>query len=56
MESEIGSIVEGKVADLVVFDEDIFAIDPDKVWKLRPITVMMDGQVVQGALPPHQAR
>lgn len=56
MESEIGSIVEGKVADLAVFDEDIFTIDPDSLWKIRPITVMMEGQVIQGALPPHQER
>ena len=40
MESEIGSIAEGKVADLVGFDEDLFTIDPDTIWKVKPAELL----------------
>lgn len=51
MEDDIGSIETGKLADLVVFDDDLFAIDPDKIWKVKPAAVLMEGEVIQGALP-----
>ena len=51
MEDDIGTIEEGKIADLLVFDQDIFDIDSDDIWKLRPAVVMMDGQVIRGELP-----
>ena len=51
MENEIGSIEKGKLADLVVFDDNLFDIDSDKIWKVKPAAVLMEGEVIQGALP-----
>ena len=51
MEDRIGSIEKGKVADLVVLSDDLFVIDPDSIWKVRPVAVLMEGKVIQGALP-----
>jgi len=51
MEDEIGSIETGKLADLVVLNDDLFAIDRDMIWKVKPVAVLMEGEVIQGALP-----
>jgi hypothetical protein len=51
MEGEIGSIEKGKLADLVVLDDNLFDIDSDKIWKTRPAAVLMEGEVIRGALP-----
>jgi len=51
MENEIGSIEKGKLADLVVLDDDLFEIDSDRIWKVKPAAVLMEGEVIQGALP-----
>ena len=51
MEKEIGSIEKGKLADLVVFDDNLFDIDSDKIWKVKPAAVLMEGEVIQGGLP-----
>ncbi len=51
MENEIGSIETGKLADLVVLNENLFDVDRDKIWKIKPTAVLMEGKVIQGALP-----
>ena len=51
MENEIGSIETGKLADLVVLNESLFDVDRDKIWKIKPAAVLMEGKVIQGALP-----
>ena len=51
MENQIGSIETGKLADLVVLDDDLFDIDSDEIWKGKPAAVLMEGEVIQGALP-----
>jgi hypothetical protein len=51
MENDIGSIEKGKVADLVVLRDNLFDIDPDRIWKDKPAAVLMEGKVIQGALP-----
>ena len=51
MEDEIGSIENGKFADLVVLDDNLFDIDSDRIWKTRPAAVLMEGEVIRGALP-----
>ena len=51
MENEIGSIEEGKLADFVVLDKDLFEIDRYEIWKVKPSAVVMEGEVIQGSLP-----
>ena len=51
MENNIGSIETGKLADLVVLDDNLFDIDSDEIWKIKPAAVLMEGEVIQGALP-----
>ena len=51
MENQIGSIETGKLADLVILNDNLFDIDSDEIWKVRPAAVLMEGEVIQGALP-----
>ena len=51
MEDEIGSIENGKAADLLVLSDNLFEMDRDRIWKVRPVAVLMEGQVIRGALP-----
>ena len=41
-----GSISPGKLADLVVLDRDIFAVDPMEIAGTRPALTVFDGRVV----------
>jgi len=51
MENQIGSIETGKLADLVILNDNLFNIDSDEIWKVKPAAVLMEGEVIQGALP-----
>ena len=51
MEDEIGSIEVGKRSDLLVFDQNLFEIDPYEIWKIKPSMVMMEGNLIGGSLP-----
>ncbi|MDE0755647.1 MAG: amidohydrolase family protein [Woeseiaceae bacterium] len=51
MENQIGSIETGKLADLVILNDNLFEIDSDAIWKVKPAAVLMEGEVIQGALP-----
>ena len=48
MEDRIGSIDDGKLADLVVLDVDLFDTDPNAIHKLKPAAVMMEGRWIHG--------
>ena len=50
MEDNIGSIEPGKLADLVILDDNLFDIDSDEIWKVKPAAVMMEGEVIHGEL------
>ena len=50
MENEIGSIEAGKDADFVVLGEDLFEADPYTIHKTRPEAVVMEGELISGAL------
>ena len=45
-EAELGSISPGKLADLVVLDRDIFALDPSEIADAQVVMTILDGQVV----------
>ncbi len=49
METEIGSIVAGKRADLVVLSGDLMACAQDDIKDLQVVLTMLDGQVVYRA-------
>jgi predicted amidohydrolase YtcJ len=51
LEGEIGSIEKGKLADLVLLDDNLFDIDSDRIWKTKPAAVLMEGKVIRGAWP-----
>jgi hypothetical protein len=45
-EAELGSIAPGKVADLVVLDRDILALDPMEIADVQVVMTIFDGRVV----------
>jgi hypothetical protein len=51
MEDQIGSIEVGKLADLVVLDEDLFEMNRYEIMNVEPSAVVMEGQVIHGSLP-----
>jgi hypothetical protein len=48
-EKEKGTITRGKLADLVVLSDDIFAIPPAKIKDTRVVMTLVGGKVVFGA-------
>jgi len=51
LENDIGSIEVGKIADLVVLDDNLFDMDRYEIWKIKPSAVIMEGKLIQGSLP-----
>jgi predicted amidohydrolase YtcJ len=45
-EARKGSLTPGKLADLIVLDRDIFAIDPMEIAETKVLATMLDGQFV----------
>jgi hypothetical protein len=45
-EAELGSIAPGKLADLIVLDRDIFAVDAPEIAGTRVMMTVFDGRVV----------
>lgn len=48
-ENEKGSIVAGKLADLVLLDKDIFQIAPEEIKNAKVTLTMVGGKIVYGA-------
>lgn len=46
METTLGKIKEGYLADLLVLDQNPFTVPPDQLYSLRPEMVMVDGRWV----------
>ena len=46
MENRLGKLVPGFLADLLVLDQDIFKIDPEKIRDIRPLGTMIAGDWV----------
>lgn len=49
-EREIGSIERGKLADLVIWDKDIYAVKVDEIRDLKAEATIVGGKVVYGKL------
>ena len=50
LENDLGSIENGKLADFVVLDRDLFEISPYEIWRTAPSAVVVKGNLVQGSL------
>jgi predicted amidohydrolase YtcJ len=51
LESKLGSIEKGKLADFVILNKNLFDVDPYEISKLKPSAVVMEGKVIQGSFP-----
>ena len=56
MEDQLGSIETGKLADLVVLKDQLFDMEADDIWQVKPEAVMMEGEIIQGVLPGETQR
>ena len=57
MEDRLGSIEEGKIADFVVLEKNLFDIDPYEISKVKPLAVFLEGRLLQGGselMPPSE--
>jgi len=45
VEDKIGSLEVGKLADLIILDQNLFEIDPHDIYKAKVELTMMDGKV-----------
>jgi predicted amidohydrolase YtcJ len=43
---DMGSIEEGKIANMIVLDQNIFDIEPENIGRTRVMTTLFEGQVV----------
>ena len=53
LEGRLGSLVPGKLADLVVLDRDVFTCDPPAIAQTQVAATMIGGQFVYGAQAPY---
>ena len=49
LEDKVGSIEEGKLADIVVWDRDLYSIPVDELKEVKPVLTLMNGDVVYRA-------
>ncbi|MCQ9627303.1 amidohydrolase [Cetobacterium somerae] len=45
MEKKLGTVEEGKYADLVILNENILTIPKDDLWKVKPVMTLINGEV-----------
>ena len=50
IDDRVGSLAPGKDANLVILSDDPFAVDVDRIARIRPVAVVYRGAVVAGAL------
>ena len=49
LEDKVGSIEEGKLADIVVWDRDLYSIPVEELKEVQPVLTLMNGEVVYRA-------
>ena len=45
---EKGTLAPGRMADLVVLSEDVFAIAPEHLWRVKAVVTVVGGRIVRG--------
>lgn len=50
LEKEIGSISEGKRADIIILEQDLFELDRYQIGKTEVLLTLMNGQVTHDQL------
>lgn len=51
-DTEVGTLQKGKLADLVVLSQDIFAVPGNEIGATRVLMTVIGGRTVFGSLPP----
>jgi predicted amidohydrolase YtcJ len=51
MSDKIGSISVGKLADMVLLDQNLFEIDPYAIHKVKVLKTWLAGEVVYQSVP-----
>jgi predicted amidohydrolase YtcJ len=49
MEDRIGTIEPGKLADLVVLNQDYFAVPEAQIKQIRSVMTVVDGRIVHNS-------
>lgn len=49
LEDKLGSIEKGKLADIVVWDRDLYSIPVEELKEVKPVLTLMNGEVVYRA-------
>lgn len=45
-EDEKGSLEPGKLADMIIFEQDLLSIDPEEIIDLKPVMTIVGGEIV----------
>ena len=45
-EKDLGTLEKGKLADIVVLDQNLFQLEPSEMLKVKPVMTMMDGNII----------
>jgi predicted amidohydrolase YtcJ len=50
LEHRTGSLKAGKLADLAILDQNLFAVPPDQIGRTQVLATLFDGHIVHGSL------
>jgi hypothetical protein len=45
-ENDLGSLTPGKLADLIVLDQDIFTVPPEQIYTTKVVMTIFNGGIV----------